>query len=159
MILEGFLQSGKDGPLLIVGDHSGRYGRSIFREFGKNRKIRFLGGLFDQDLLDHLRHYSKAAFHGHSAGGTNPSLLEAMAAGALIITHDNVYNRWVLGENAVYFKSAVELAGKLTKLDTTVESAGMMVQNNIHRIHSDFRWDLVVRQYEELFFRLIQAGT
>ena len=102
MIIKGYLASRAEETLVIVGDYSGKYGRSVFREFGNNTSIKFMGGIFDQRFLDHMRHYSKAVFHGHSVGGTNPSLLEAMAAGAFLIAHENPYNRWVLGITRFY---------------------------------------------------------
>lgn len=155
MIIEGFLASGTVEPLFVIGDHSGKYGRRIIREFGSQERIRFSGGLFDPDLLDHLRHFSKAVFHGHSAGGTNPSLLEAMAAGSLIIAHDNVYNKWVLGENAAYFCSEQELGGLLSGIDRIQQNSGRWTHNNLSRIRDEFQWDVVTRQYEKLFANLV----
>ena len=114
-----------------------------------------MGGLFDQKRLDHLRHYSKAVFHGHSVGGTNPSLLEAMAAGAYIIAHDNVYNKWVLGDNASYFQSKQDLSDLLVKIDELKRSAETVISNNLRRIRSEFQWDSVVSQYEKLFTGLV----
>jgi glycosyltransferase involved in cell wall biosynthesis len=154
MIIDGFLESGCKEILVLVGDHTGRYGRSIFRAYGRKENIRFAGGIFNADLLDHARHYAKVVFHGHSAGGTNPSLLEAMGAGALILAHDNIFNRWVLGENAFYFHSAVELRELLRKPELSKEFAGEWIRNNRERIRQDFLWETVIGKYEKLFERL-----
>lgn len=151
MIIEGFLASGINETLVVIGDYSRKYGRRIIRELGYQKRIIFSGGLFDEDLLDHLRHFSKAVFHGHSAGGTNPSLLEAMAAGSLIIAHDNAYNRWVLGENAVYFRSRMELEESLLGIDRIRQDSGTWILNNLNRIREEFQWNLVTRKYEKLF--------
>ena len=68
-----------------------------------------MGGVYNKKNLDNLRYFSKLYFHGHSVGGTNPSLLEAMAAKTLIVANDNEFNRSVLEENAFYFSSEHEL--------------------------------------------------
>jgi len=59
--------------------------------------------------LNNLRFYSNVYFHGHSVGGTNPSLLEAMASQAFIAAHNNDFNKGVLKENAVYFSNAIDV--------------------------------------------------
>ncbi|MFC2116304.1 DUF1972 domain-containing protein, partial [Bacteroidota bacterium] len=158
MIIEGFLASGAGESLVVVGDYSGKHGRQIFRDFGNNKRLRFIGGVFDPKLLDHLRHYSKAYFHGHSVGGTNPSLLEAMAAGALVIAHDNPYNRWVLGENGGYFRYADEVTEHIIGIGKLERERDKYCRNNIERIRTDFQWDSVVNQYEQLFTRLIGSA-
>jgi hypothetical protein len=62
--------------------------------------------VYEQPKLTALKKYCSLYFHGHSCGGTNPSLLEAMAGSALVCAHDNAFNRAVLGEDALYFSSA-----------------------------------------------------
>ncbi len=158
MIIEGFLASGVREPLVLIGDHSGKYGRYIFREFGNNERLRFLGGIFDQEHLDHIRHFSKAVLHGHSAGGTNPSLLEAMAAGAFIIAHNNPYNKWILGNNAAYFGSSEEVSSLLSGINGPDQDRGKMISNNIARIRKEFQWKSVIQQYEKLFTNLTGSG-
>lgn len=64
-----------------------------------------MGGIYNLEHLNNLRYYSKLYFHGHSVGGTNPSLLEAMASQALIAAHNNDFNKGVLKENAFYFQT------------------------------------------------------
>jgi glycosyltransferase involved in cell wall biosynthesis len=118
--------------------------------------VRFTGGIFDPVILDHLRHFSKTLIHGHSAGGTNPSLLEAMAAGAFIISHDNPYNRWVLGDHAAYFNSAGDIITLLSDRIPPEEDREKMISGNIVRIRNDFQWDSVIRQYETLFEELVR---
>lgn len=71
--------------------------------------MRFIGGVYDFDKLNSIRKFSFAYFHGHSVGGTNPSLLEAMASGCFILANDNIFNRSVLKENAKYYHTAIEV--------------------------------------------------
>jgi glycosyltransferase involved in cell wall biosynthesis len=159
MVIEGYLASGSQEFLLIIGDHSGKYGHVLIKEFGSHDRIRFTGGLYDEYLLDHLRRFSKAVFHGHSVGGTNPSLLEAMAAEALILAHDNAYNRWVLGENAVYFSSSARISEILGRINEIKRSQGEMIRVNLERIRSEFQWDSVTFQYAKFFEKLVSKGS
>jgi len=72
--------------------------------------VRFVGGIFDQHVLDELRSNCIAYIHGHSVGGTNPSLLEALSTvSGAVLCHANKYNIEVAGEQACYFSSAREL--------------------------------------------------
>lgn len=73
------------------------------------KNVKFPGGIYDFKTIDSIRYYSYAYFHGHSVGGTNPSLLEAMASRCFIMAHGNQFNRAVLKENALYYSSAEEL--------------------------------------------------
>ena len=74
-----------------------------------SRLIFFLGYVADIDKLNNLRYYSNIYFHGHSVGGTNPSLLEAMASNALICSHKNIFNSSILNNDAIYFSNQEEL--------------------------------------------------
>src|SRR5690606_13316758 len=74
-------------------------------KYKEDSRIRFVGPNYNQEELNDLRHYSRYYFHGHSVGGTNPSLLEAMASNALIIAHNNIFNKSILAEEAIYFDS------------------------------------------------------
>jgi glycosyltransferase involved in cell wall biosynthesis len=154
MILEGFLASGVTEPLVIAGDYTNKYGRRIVKNYEGLKGIRFIGGIYDEDALDQLRHHAKAVFHGHSVGGTNPSLLEAMAAGSLILAHDNAFNRWVLGKNAVFFSSSFHIRDLLYGIDELKRSQEKMIRANLERIGADFQWDSVILRYLELFGRL-----
>jgi glycosyltransferase involved in cell wall biosynthesis len=152
-IIEGCLSSGKDHPLVIVGNHSAGYGKRVYRKFGGSTDLKFTGGIYDREKLASLRHFARVSFHGHSVGGTNPSLLEAMAAGSPIIAHENPYNRWVLGENAKYFRTAEDIVSLSSALEKT--DWDEMVRNNLKRIREEFQWERIVRQYLDLFERLL----
>ena len=112
MVIQGTLASGTTLPLLIIGDTHNKHGQLLRKKY-ESAQIRFIGGLFDRELLDNLRHFAAFYFHGHSAGGTNPSLLEAMSAGARIIAHNNIFNKDVLDQGAAYFSSAADVTAIL----------------------------------------------
>jgi glycosyltransferase involved in cell wall biosynthesis len=112
-----------------------------------------LGSVFDKELLNQLRFYSKLYFHGHSSGGTNPSLLEAMAASAMICAHDNVFNRAVLNGNGFFFQDEKEIAEIIQgNVDDTTKK--MWVRQNIERLDTIYNWEKVIDAYYELFLHL-----
>jgi glycosyltransferase involved in cell wall biosynthesis len=155
MIVEGFLAAKIPETLVIVGAYSGNYGKALHRRYASYPNIRFIGALYDVARLDSIRHYSKAVFHGHSVGGTNPSLLEAMASAVPIVSHDNVYNRWVLGGNALFFSSSGQISQLLDRIDTMKDAMEEMVQANLNRISREFQWEVVVLRYQESFEKLL----
>ena len=140
-IIKGVLHSDSDFPLLIIGDVTGNYGRYLEQAYSSER-IRFLGPIFDKETLDQLRYHSRLYFHGHSSGGTNPSLLEAMAASATICAHDNPFSREVLGSNAFYFSHNMQVAETIKNLPEQ-NIAEKFVQNNIDRIKSAYALSLI----------------
>ena len=153
-IILGYLGAGLKEPLIVAGDYNGKYGRKIKNEFKNTDPVIFAGGIYHEESLDNLRRFSKALIHGHSVGGTNPSLLEAMAAGAWIIAHDNMFNRYILEEDALYFQSENDLARLLKELDKHLPSSREMISNNREKVRSNYQWNDIINRYEELFLDL-----
>lgn len=122
MSIEGYLHSKENGrrPLIIVGKTNTPHGKELVKKYENEKNVRFVGGIYDFKKLDSVRHFSRAYFHGHSVGGTNPSLLEAMAAGCFIFAHDNIFNRAVLKDNAWYYPSTSKVSEFLDNIDTIV---------------------------------------
>ncbi len=155
-IIKGFLKTGHEEKLLIVGDHNNAFGRRLFNDYGALENIIFLNALYDQNILNNLRHFSKAYFHGHSVGGTNPSLLEAMAAGSLIISHDNQFNRLILKDNALYFNNEEDIQSILSSLQDLSDQKEKMIHANIKIIQDNYQWEKVTDQYEDLFSNILR---
>src|SRR5437762_3568985 len=86
MIIEGYLRSNSRKPLVIVGSFSSdKYKGEILELVGRNEAVAFVGSHYEQNLVNLLRKQAFGYIHGHSVGGTNPSLLEAMVSGSLIL--------------------------------------------------------------------------
>jgi glycosyltransferase involved in cell wall biosynthesis len=153
--IQSVIQSGTTKTLIIVGNIQNTYGRYLEKKYGTHPSIRFLGALFDQDTLNALRHYSALYIHGHSAGGTNPSLLEAIAADARIAAHDNVYNRSVCQNGAVYFGSVQELADLISHAQ--IESNQWEDRINIGRtrLMAHYTPEVIADQYIQLIHQLL----
>jgi len=149
MVLEGVAQSNDKTPILVIGKHETKYGEYLKNKFKSHDNIRFLGGIYNLEHLNNLRYFSKLYFHGHSVGGTNPSLLEAMASQALVIAHNNDFNKGILKENGIYFSNPSEVKNILEsvkKIDNLQK-----VQNNYQAIIKDFNWEKINGQYLQLF--------
>lgn len=156
MILDGFVLSQSNLPFLVIGNYKTKYGNYLQEKY-KKENIRFVGSLYDKVILDSLRHFASIYFHGHSVGGTNPSLLEAMASGAYIASHDNAFNREVLQTNALYFDRKEKVREIIcSDTNTKNDSRKIFIQNNADRINLFYSWDKIINDYEYLFQSLLK---
>ena len=112
------------------------------------RRIGFAGAIYDPEAIHLLRMYCSLYFHGHSVGGTNPSLLEAMADKAPVAAHDNPFNRAVLMDDAVYFSSAEEVLS-IINIPLPPELEQRMLENNLARIDRQYNWPMIITEYDE----------
>lgn len=149
MILDGVVLSATKTPILVIGNHNTKYGYFLKNKFAAHQHIRFIGAVYNLNDLNNLRYFSNIYFHGHTVGGTNPSLLEAMASQALIAAHNNEFNKGVLNQNAYYFNSPNEVE----KIIHTIKKNDnlQLVQNNFEAIASDFNWEKINEQYLQFF--------
>ena len=155
MMFDAYISSKSQIPYYLVGNHITPYG-DFLKDKYRNKGIVFLGGIYNKTHLDNIRYYSKLYIHGHSVGGTNPALLEAMAAKTLILAHGNIFNRSVLGENAFYILSSDELS-KLFTEDLELKKAEF-ITNNLNKIDKIYRWSVVVDQYESYFENIFKGS-
>ena len=136
-------------PLLIVGSFENKYGRFLKKRY-ESERICFMGGIYDDRILNNLRHYTALYIHGHSAGGTNPSLLEAMAASSRVCAYNSVFNTSVLGENALFFQDEQTLSN-IVKGAQQDDFWNNIIVANRNRIQEDFNWNTIIQQYFHLF--------
>ncbi|WP_434798758.1 beta 1-4 rhamnosyltransferase Cps2T [Terrisporobacter vanillatitrophus] len=123
----------------------------IKTEFDEDSRVKFVGTVYDQELLKKIRENAYGYFHGHEVGGTNPSLLEALATTDLNILLDVGFNREVGQDGAVYFKKE---DGNLAKLIDTKFAADDMItlsKKAKERINLEYTWTKIVSDYEKLF--------
>lgn len=148
-ILEGSASSSKEMKLLVVGNYESNYAQYLKEKFMYSENIVFLGGIYDIELLNNLRYFSNLYFHGHTVGGTNPSLLEAMASSALICAHKNEFNEAILGKDAFYFEEPHEISNYITNIEKKKHLA--KCDENIKKIEAFYTWQSIITQYENLF--------
>jgi glycosyltransferase involved in cell wall biosynthesis len=154
MIVEGYLAADSDKQLIIVGDFLDSHYRSeidalIARYHGYDR-VAFVGAIYEKDVLNMLRQNCFAYLHGHSAGGTNPSLLEAMIAQNVILAHDNPYNREVCDLFALFFNNAMALSAHVRSLEAHPDAYQELRIGAFTRAKNDYSWSRVVQQYDVL---------
>ncbi len=155
-IIRGHLLSKSNFPLLIVGNHNTSYGKYLKDSF-KSPQVKFLGGIYNKVQLDSIRHYSIAYYHGHSVGGTNPSLLEAMASQCFIVAHKNSFNESILGDSALYFENENDvsrLIENVQKIDSQKRES--FIKENLNKIITTYNWEIIVQQHEDLFSSFLQ---
>ncbi|MDR1809272.1 MAG: DUF1972 domain-containing protein [Prevotella sp.] len=143
LILETFAKTGKD--LVFIGNwERSKYSRDLKEKYAPYPHIRMLSSIYDTDILYALRSHCDCYIHGHSAGGTNPSLVEAMHFGMPILAYDVVYNRETTENSAYYFKSSEQLAELLERKDKNGESMKAIAD-------SQYTWKRIAEQYESLY--------
>jgi len=149
-IIEGFLDSNTQTRLVLVGDHAGKsaYAQSLVRY--KSDRLLFTGPVYDASGIQALRYFCRAYLHGHSVGGTNPSLLEAMGCGNVVIANDNPFNREVLGGSGLFFSSSNEVSACIDSVDCDEADIAKMKVTVVERVRQLYTWDLITDYYCEL---------
>lgn len=150
-ILDGVKFSNDKTIFLVVGDFTKNgFGKKMKKKYESIDNIHFLGSIYQQEELNNLRYYSNLYFHGHSVGGTNPSLLEAMGSGALIIAHNNIFNKTILKENAYYFYTSKDVSFYIEKLNK-LKQQKHKIDNNFKKIKEDFNTETINLSYLNFF--------
>jgi glycosyltransferase involved in cell wall biosynthesis len=149
-ILEGYAASSSHYALLVLGDYklNTLYVRQL--QSITDPRVRLIGTVYDKARLSALRFHARGYFHGHSVGGTNPSLLEAMATGNAVIAHDNVFNREVAADAAVYFRESKDIPAILEILEADTGRLQRMRAIARQRVESIYNWQAVTDRYETL---------
>jgi len=113
-----------------------------------SEEVIFPGAIYNSDIVRALRFHARAYLHGHTVGGTNPSLVEALWAGNAVVAHDNAYNRWTAGEAAVTFRSLASCEAQISRIlsdDALVARLGAAARK---RAVEAFQWRDVLTAYE-----------
>jgi len=121
-----------------------------------SEEVVFPGAIYDTDTLRALRFHARAYLHGHSVGGTNPSLVEALWAGNAVIAHDNAFNRWTAGPQQFFFKDVETCDAMITASledEARVNAARAAAK---HQAASQFDWTDVCEAYERTFLSFIE---
>ena len=149
-----FMDSETKRDLVIVCNYEGSsYFEQLRQEthFDNDSRIKFVGTVYDKDLLKYLRQECRAYIHGHEVGGTNPSLLEALASTKLNLLLDVGFNREVGEDGAIYWKKD-ELARVIEEVEGFDQAAITDLDfKSSQRILSAFTWEKIVSDYEEVF--------
>lgn len=149
-IVEGFCRKQRNHYLVILGeyDRGNTYHKQVLA--AANQEVVFTGAIYDKQAISSLRKNAMFYIHGHTVGGTNPALVEALAAGMAVLAQNNPFNRWVAGDAAVYFDDANEASEHIDKLLSDEQMRTSMKKNANKRYSSEFRWESVLEAYEKV---------
>jgi glycosyltransferase involved in cell wall biosynthesis len=159
-IVRAYARSNQPVPLLVVGTldpDRNAYHRELVAAASDN--IRFVGAIYDQTKLKCLRFFTRLYIHGHTVGGTNPSLVEALGGAGAILAHDNHFNRWVAGPTAAYFANERECEARLTSILSDERQLEMMKLGSQLQHKRLFTWEQVLGEYEDLVEEFSEGET
>lgn len=154
-ILDGVRGASQQRPFLVVGKFDTTYGSYLREKYGDLKSIVFCGGIYDMNALNNLRYFSNLYFHGHSVGGTNPSLLEAMGSQAFICAHKNVFNEAILEGDAIYFENATQITHHLES--SSRSTLPDCVFNNLEKVKNLYSWESIGNQYLAHFKQIVRS--
>lgn len=154
-IVRAFSEKQRGIQLVVLGkyDRNIDYHRNVLD--AASEEITFAGAVYDHKDLDALRLYSCLYIHGHTVGGTNPSLIEALGSAQPVLAHDNKFNRWVAGESAAYFKDEESCSEHLDLLLSDTAALQKMSDFSRLRFDENFTWDEILKQYEDLLLQWV----
>ena len=161
LIIREFMNSKVKKDLVIVPNYEkDKFYNKLLEttKFDSDKRIKFVGPIYNQEILRRLRKNARGYIHGHSAGGTNPSLLEALSITDVNILYNAVYNVEVGEDAALYFSDEV---GSLVKQLEYVEKLKTKELNEYgerakNRIIEDYTWELIVKKYKKLFDKILK---
>lgn len=147
LVLRAYAESGR--RLVFVSNwSSSEFGRDMKEKFSATPNLHLIGPIYKQSEIQTLRRCARFYVHGHSAGGTNPTLVEAMHAGLPILAFDVVFNRYTTDGCAQYFRSASDLNMQLARLEASDTAA---MGSALRRVALNrYTWAKVSQNYREL---------
>jgi len=160
VIVDGYRRSGSHFPLIVVG--SAPYGDGYIahiRSLAGDSNVHFVGGIWNQELLNQLYAHARSYLHGHSVGGTNPSLLRALGCGAPVTAFDVNFNAEVTAGHARFFTTAEDVAVAIKGDDE--DQLGAEDRGEAGRAHvaKAYCWDDVTDRYEAMLVGLLRGGN
>lgn len=157
-IIREFMNSDTNRDLVIITNYQNNDFFDKLKEttnFNKDKRIKFVGTVYDAELLKYIRENAFAYIHGHSVGGTNPSLLEAMGSTKLNLLYNVGFNREVAQDAALYWnKESNNLSKLINKVDSMSENnRDSFYEKGQEVIRQRYSWDKIVSEYESLFLK------
>ncbi len=156
LIVEGFLKSSSEKRLVVVGDvpYKDEYASKIKSKGDEDRRLLFTGYVTDQEELAELYHSAYCYVHGHEYGGTNPTMLKAMAYGCAILALDTPFNQEMLqnGKHGDFFeKHEGSVTTAIDKMEQNPARIGSLKSSSRDGIVQKYEWDHVADRYLEVF--------
>jgi len=155
IIVEAYVKKKRKYPLVVIGNRRKTDYVKMIQNLANN-DVLFLDGIYIKDVLSIVRANALDYIHGHSVGGTNPSLLEAMASASLCVCHDNEFNREVVQDNGFFFSSVESLSDIIDNIESNPsEKFNSMRHNATERVNSLYNWELIAEKYFNAFREML----
>jgi glycosyltransferase involved in cell wall biosynthesis len=152
-ILDCFSRQDKINLIIIGNWKNSKYGNRLFTMYNNHEHINLINSVYDHDRLKFLRSNAFLYIHGHSAGGTNPSLVEAMIFGLPVLAFDCIYNRYTTESQCLYWSSSDALYELITKTNLEdLKNIGMKMKSIADR---RYQWKNIVEKYESLYYNFL----
>ena len=154
MVIKAFMKSEIDKKLVIISNiSSSNYYNELIIKTGLNMdsRIMVIDGVYDKKKLSIIRKNAYLYIHGHSVGGTNPSLIESLALTDLNILYDVCFNHDVGMDSCLYFndeQSLIKLLNNKKKLDESKSKLGLKAKEIVH---NNFTWKIIIDMYKKVF--------
>jgi glycosyltransferase involved in cell wall biosynthesis len=158
LIIKGFLKSKSKKKLVVVGDvpYKDSYASNLKKI--KDERLVFTGYVKDQNILAELYHKCYVYVHGHEFGGTNPTMIKAMAYGCAILALDTVFNQEMLqkGKFGIFFKKDLfSITNQIDHCEKENILMDKLRQESVNGITQKYNWDYVNKEYLEVFNSLV----
>lgn len=155
VMIREFMKSKSKKDFVLVTNVNEKFLNELEKKlhFRSDKRIKFVGTVYDQQLLKKIRENAYGYFHGHTVGGTNPSLIESLGSTDLNLLVDVGFNREVAGDAALYWsREENDLAGLIDKADQMdVEEIADLGQKAKKRVSEEYTWEKICCKYEEAF--------
>nr|WP_321399013.1 DUF1972 domain-containing protein [uncultured Desulfobacter sp.] len=155
-IVRAYTSQKRGMPLVVLGNYdpeSNEYHKKVIK--AANDEVLFVGAIYDLPVVQALRVYARFYVHGHTVGGTNPSLVEALGAGSPVLAHDNRFNQWVAGEKALYFSNETDCDMQITGLVQDDDLISKLKVASKEQYYKKFTADKVHGAYERLLMKYL----
>lgn len=157
IMIREFMKNKSERDFALITNVSEKFLAELKKKtgFDRDKRIKFVGTVYEQELLKKIRENAYGYFHGHEVGGTNPSLLEALGSTNINLLLDVGFNREVAENSALYWtKDSGSLAGLIDKADSMSDSEiAELSQKAKQRINDEYSWQYICNKYEELFLQ------
>lgn len=154
-VIQAYCAQKRDIPLVVLGNYDPdavEYQKKVLD--AANEDVRFVGAIYDAGIVQSLRYFARFYIHGHTVGGTNPSLVEALGAGSPVLAHNNRFNRWVAGSGQAYFSSQEDCKDKIDTLLEDDSRIAAMKKASVHQYQEKFTADAIHGAYETLLEKI-----
>jgi rhamnosyltransferase len=164
LILNEFMKSNTECSLILVNNYQkeSAFYKKLKKQTGfeSDKRIQFVGAIYDKELLNYLRKYCRGYINGHTLGGTNPGLLEALASADVTLAFDVVFSRQVADDCAIYYNQHHSLSSAISQCDALTdadrERFGTSAKNRMKELYS---WQHIVNEYGILFHQIYDAQS